>query len=799
MLVGTALLLTGPLSPAWADYNAGEACSTGGAFHTKNDSDAATHLICDGTEWVTSVVFDKDGPVGIGTASPDTELEVAGDISAEQYCDEDGGNCFSAASVGGGSATAAGPDRAIQFNNASALNGNGSFVYSADGRVGIGTDNPQETLDLVGEFRMTGDSTTDNGTIFTVRNGHADDIFVVKGKGSISMGRELHLSHAVHGDSSPAIVLEGRRSNPNLEMGAVSFRNNINSYESAKIAVQKDQSGDRGAILFYTAETSSSLPERLRIGSDGNVGIGTTEPDTLLDVAGDISAEQYCDEDGENCFSAASVGSAAAAGPDRAIQFNNSSALAGNGEFLFTSAGSVELTTGSATTIGMLIKGVASQSANLFEFQSAGSTTPLARVTKDGGFSNNQGFTNSEAFGDGATLTGQNSVVIGKGASGGGSNDGGHSVIIGAGATGTSSRTVVIGSGASGGGNAVVIGRSATGLTGQSISIGAAANGDLAIGWNATSLSEGVAIGGSSSTTGVDAVAVGEDATATRLSVAVGHSAAANSGGDRGSVAIGYSASNNTFYSTAIGRGAVNTAHHQFVGGGSDAADSKRTDIYFGNGVVNAAPVTTTYHGSGGSGTDIAGADLALAGGRATGNAIGGSILFQTSDAGASGTTLRSLSTKMTLTAAGNLGIGTSAPTAKLHVDGDIHYTGAVADVSDRRLKDHITPLTDQLVKVTALQPVSFVMKGDLTTELGLIAQDVEPLFPELVKTNPDGMMTLNYVGLIGPMIAAMQEQQARIDELKAENDALSERLRVIEALLDVASPADQSPLQTDD
>lgn len=89
-----------------------------------------------------------------------------------------------------------------------------------------------------------------------------------------------------------------------------------------------------------------------------------------------------------------------------------------------------------------------------------------------------------------------------------------------------------------------------------------------------------------------------------------------------------------------------------------------------------------------------------------------------------------------------------------------------------RRLKDDIRPLpTGQLAKMMQLQPVSFVMKNDPKhqTELGLIAQDTEPLFPDLVQTDPDGTKALGYVGLVAPLIKAMQEQQAEIQEQRAE------------------------------
>ena len=117
------------------------------------------------------------------------------------------------------------------------------------------------------------------------------------------------------------------------------------------------------------------------------------------------------------------------------------------------------------------------------------------------------------------------------------------------------------------------------------------------------------------------------------------------------------------------------------------------------------------------------------------------------------------------------IGIGTATPGAALDVVGDIHYSGLLQDVSDRRAKDHIQPLpAGQLAKLMRLQPVSFVMKADplRRTELGLIAQDTEPLFPELVQTGPDGMKSMGYVELVAPLIKAVQEQQAEIDQLRA-------------------------------
>ena len=47
-----------------------------------------------------------------------------------------------------------------------------------------------------------------------------------------------------------------------------------------------------------------------------------------------------------------------------------------------------------------------------------------------------------------------------------------------------------------------------------------------------------------------------------------------------------------------------------------------------------------------------------------------------------------------------------------------------------------------------------------------IIAQEVEKVFPEIVQMGHDGMKTMNYTGLIAPMIQAIKEQQEQISSL---------------------------------
>ena len=124
----------------------------------------------------------------------------------------------------------------------------------------------------------------------------------------------------------------------------------------------------------------------------------------------------------------------------------------------------------------------------------------------------------------------------------------------------------------------------------------------------------------------------------------------------------------------------------------------------------------------------------------------------------------------------GAIGIQNPAPNVELDVIGDIEYTGTLTDISDRRLKDNITPLSDTgalLARLDQIDTYSFTMKDDVDkrTEFGVIAQDLERIFPELVHTADDDIKTksVNYIGLIAPMIEATKELKARNEKLETE------------------------------
>lgn len=125
--------------------------------------------------------------------------------------------------------------------------------------------------------------------------------------------------------------------------------------------------------------------------------------------------------------------------------------------------------------------------------------------------------------------------------------------------------------------------------------------------------------------------------------------------------------------SIGIGCNTVVTADHQLVVGGS-WNPVVITDSYWGSGVTKNFPYAFTFNATGGEGTDNPGADLKIAGGKGTGAANGGKIIFQTAPAGPAGTTLNTLVDRVTITSDGNVAIGASAPTAILDVTGTTGY-----------------------------------------------------------------------------------------------------------------------------
>ncbi len=151
----------------------------------------------------------------------------------------------------------------------------------------------------------------------------------------------------------------------------------------------------------------------------------------------------------------------------------------------------------------------------------------------------------------------------------------------------------------------------------------------------------------------------------------------------------------------------------------------------------------------------------------------------------------------------GILGINATSPQFDLHVNSSAGKPGggSWSNSSDIRLKKNIEPLQGSLDQLLSLRGVTFEyidpqaiheLEG---TRIGMIAQEVERVFPDWVGQRNDGYKTVTYRGFEALTVEALRdlreekdsrfhEQEARIKALEAENAALSARLDALESLL---------------
>lgn len=167
--------------------------------------------------------------------------------------------------------------------------------------------------------------------------------------------------------------------------------------------------------------------------------------------------------------------------------------------------------------------------------------------------------------------------------------------------------------------------------------------------------------------------------------------------------------------------------------------------------------------------------------------ASGNSMFFCTSSSSDLRNNISSatLTTRLIITDAGDVGIGTLTPSYKLHVNGSVAGFGAYNTLSDSTFKTNVSPIKNGLNKIMALQPKSYDWKREEYPEmnfekgkgLGFIAQEVEPIVPEMVQIDDKGIYTLQYSELIPILVKAIQEQQAIIKSLKENNSDLKTEL----------------------
>lgn len=147
----------------------------------------------------------------------------------------------------------------------------------------------------------------------------------------------------------------------------------------------------------------------------------------------------------------------------------------------------------------------------------------------------------------------------------------------------------------------------------------------------------------------------------------------------------------------------------------------------------------------------------------------------------------------MRITGRGNVGIGTSSPSQRLTVNGNV-LANNVAVPSSIRFKDHVSVMDDALASLLKLEGVRFDWKPEWAKQrpgrehdIGFVAEDVAKVFPEVVFYDEDGNVTgMDYSRLTAVAVQAIKQlkvdQQQEVRLLREENAELRARLERLEA-----------------
>ena len=129
-----------------------------------------------------------------------------------------------------------------------------------------------------------------------------------------------------------------------------------------------------------------------------------------------------------------------------------------------------------------------------------------------------------------------------------------------------------------------------------------------------------------------------------------------------------------------------------------------------------------------------------------------------------------------------NLGLGTMSTKSAADYDAVIAakaalsgatFTGVVTapnfvSSSDARLKSDVETIADALSLICALRGVRFTMDGD--RQIGVVAQEVEPILPEVVRADQAGQLSVAYGNITGLRIEAVKELTARVAALEEDH-----------------------------
>ncbi len=115
---------------------------------------------------------------------------------------------------------------------------------------------------------------------------------------------------------------------------------------------------------------------------------------------------------------------------------------------------------------------------------------------------------------------------------------------------------------------------------------------------------------------------------------------------------------------------------------------------------------------------------------------------------------------------------------------GQVTINGDLTLASDMRLKSNIMTLGATMSKLLQIDGKSYTFKNSGKKSVGVLAQEIQEQFPDLVVERQDGMLTVNYQGLIPVLINAIKEQNLELESAKKANQELETRIARLESLI---------------
>ena len=281
-----------------------------------------------------------------------------------------------------------------------------------------------------------------------------------------------------------------------------------------------------------------------------------------------------------------------------------------------------------------------------------------------------------------------------------------------------------------------------------------------------TNLGGQFAVGYATAATGHVAFTSGYSTAASgNYSTAMGESSIASGAN---STALGKSTSATGNYSTSLGNGTTASGNQSTALGESSTASGYAS---LATGRSNTA---SGYNATAmGRASTASGYYSTVIGYNATASDFASFVIGQYNSSGSSATSAGSYDVSAPAFVIGNGTSGTVSDAFKVMFNGDatvsndLTVSGDVVVSSDARLKSNIVSLGSTLARVLLIDGKTYKMKKDGKQKIGVLAQDIQKVFPELVSEDDNKMLAVNYQGLVPVLINALKEQDDKISRLE--------------------------------